>query len=378
MQDIELYIFDINFNRLDTIDIYEEVEFQSKYYGHSICFLTVEGNKKNAELLLVNEDELSKELRIIVRSDDLNRGYIIETAEFEDETNTKIEVIAYSLSIMTSWRWIIGQQRFQGNIEGVLKGFVNANCINPSAPSRVIPNLVLGANEGINILADESYTQKELDIALWEVCEKNEVSFEILMNHDAKKYVFSTYKGIDRSFEQQENPHIIFSKEFENVISQSYTDDKSSYKSTAYVAGEGEENNRTIVEVGETFSGFNRREVFFDARDLQSEYNENGTTVIIPQNEYIELLKERGNNRKQDYQRIRTFESEANLQSQFKFNEDYFLGDVITNRNDELGIVMHQRIVVVKEILNREGYTLNLEYGTAIPTLLDKIKREVK
>jgi len=39
---------------------------------------------------------------------------------------------------------------------------------------------------------------------------------------------------------------------------------------------------------------------------------------------------------------------------------------------------MHQRIVGVKEVFNREGYTLNLEYGTAIPTLLDKIKREVK
>ncbi len=378
MQDIELHIYDINFNRLAIIDVYEEVEFKPKYNGHSICFLTVEGNKKNADLLLVNEDELEKELRIIVRSDDPNRGYIIETAQFEDKEKTVIEVIAYSLSIMTSWRWIIGQQRFQGKIEDVLKGFVRTNCINTSSPSRIIPNLVLGINEGINILADESYTQKELDIALWEMCEKNEVSFEILMNHDAKKYVFSTFKGVDRSSEQEANPHITFTKEFENVISQSYTDDKSNYKSTAYVAGEGEENNRTIVEVGETFSGFNRREVFFDARDLQSEYNEDGETVIIPQNEYIDLLKERGNNRKQDYQRIRTFESEANLHSQFKFNEDYFLGDVVTNRNDDLGIVMHQRIVGVKEVFNREGYTLNLEYGTAIPTLLDKIKREVK
>ncbi|MCK1987169.1 siphovirus ReqiPepy6 Gp37-like family protein [Lysinibacillus fusiformis] len=378
MQDIELYIFDINFNRLATIDVYEEVEFQSKYYAHSLCLLTVEGNRKNAELLLVNENELSNELRILVRSDDLNRGYVIETAEFEDEEKTMIKVIAYSLSIFTSWRWIITQQRFQGNIEDVLKEFVRINCINTASPTRIIPNLVLGINEGINIIADESYTQKVLDIALWEMCEKNEVTFEILMNHKAKKYVFSTFKGENRSTEQQNNPHVIFAKDFENIISQSYTDDKSNYKSTAYVAGEGEENDRTIVEVGETFSGFNRREVFFDARDLQSEYNEDGETVIIPQNEYIDLLKERGNNRKQDYQRIRTFESEANLHSQFKFNEDYFLGDVVTNRNDDLGIVMHQRIVGVKEVFNREGYTLNLEYGTAIPTLLDKIKREVK
>ncbi|MCY9547284.1 siphovirus ReqiPepy6 Gp37-like family protein [Lysinibacillus xylanilyticus] len=378
MQDIELYIYDINFNRLAIIDVYEEVEFQTKYYGHSICYLTVEGNKKNADLLLVNEGELRNELRILVRSDDPNRGYIIETAQFEDKEKTVIEVIAYSLSIMTSWRWIIGQQRFQGKIEDVLKGFVRTNCINTSSPTRIIPNLVLGVNEGINILADESYTHKELDIALWEMCEKNEVSFEILMNHDAKKYVFSTYKGVNRSTEQPVNPHVIFAKEFENIISQSYTDDKSNFKSTAYVAGEGEDIDRTIIEVGKTFSGFDRREVFFDARDLQSEYKEDDTTITIPQNEYIALLQERGNNRKQDYQRIRTFESEANLYSQFKLNVDYFLGDIVTNRNDELGIVMHQRIVAVNEKLNREGYTLNLEYGTAIPTLLDKIKREVK
>ncbi|WP_249664076.1 siphovirus ReqiPepy6 Gp37-like family protein, partial [Lysinibacillus sp. D4B1_S16] len=114
-----------------------------------------------------------------------------------------------------------------------------------------------------------------------------------------------------------------------------------------------------------------RREVFFGARDLQSEYKEGDTTVTIPQSEYIDLLKERGNNRKQDYQRIRTFESEANLYSQFKLIRDYFLGNVVTNRNVELGILMHQRIVVVNEKFNREVYTLNIEYGTAIPTLLD-------
>lgn len=376
MQEVELYVFDVNLNLLGIIDDYQKIEFEHKYYAHSVCFLTVPGSPKISELLLVNDEELEGELRILVRSDDLQRGYIVETAEFTDEAKTNVDIIAYSLSYMLSWRIILGQQRYYGTTDYVLKAFVDKNAITTNS-SRVIPNLVLGLNSGLSDSVDESFTNKELDIALWDVCKKNECSYEILIDHANKKYVFTLFKGINRSALQDANPRIIFAQEFENVEKQSYVDDKSNYRSTAFVGGEGEGNSRRIIEVGPSV-GFNRREVFFDARDLQSEYSEDGETVVIPDTEYVALLIERGNNRKQDYQRIRTFESNINPHAQFTFNVDYYLGDIVSNRNDNLNIIMHNRVVVAKETIDRSGSNLEIELGEPILNLIDKVKRETK
>lgn len=369
---MELYVFDINFNRLGVIDNYEEVEIERKYYKHSTLSLTVKANEENIKLLLADD------YRILVKSTDLSRGYIVEIPQFEDGKSSFIEIKAYSLSIMTNWRIIQGQQRFKGNLESVIKGFVNANCINPSDLKRKIPNLVLGANTGINIITDEMYNNKPLDESLWEICEKFEVSYEILMNHDKKQFEFIVYQGADRSAEQSDNPQIIFAKAFDNVLKQSFVDDKSNYRSTAYVAGEGEGPERTVLKVNDNYSGLDRRELFIDARDLQSNFkDENGNEVSIPEAEYLAILQERGLNKLSEYQRIRTFESDID-NSQFKFGEDYYLGDKVTTRNDELGIITHARVVVAREKYNRKGYELKIEFGASIPTFVEKVKREIK
>lgn len=369
-----LNIFDDNFNRLNVIANYTEIEITRNYYNHSPLILYIDATPLNIKLFVNQEED-----RIISKSTDLKRGYIVEYADFTDESKTEIMLIAKSLSIMTNWRIIEGQQRFTGNIEDVLKGFVNANAINPTITNRKIPNLILGTNTGIEITADEAYNNKTLDEALWEICLKNEMSFEILMNHELKKYEFITFKGADRSTEQITNPHIIFSKAFRNVNTQSYVDDKSNFKSTAYVAGEGEGSNRIILRLNDSLSGFKRREIFFDARDLQSTYkDENDNEITLNPSQYNSLLQERGFNRLAEYGRVQTFKSDSDSNSQYTFEEDYYLGDKTTSRNDTLNLVVHSRVVVVKETYNRQGYSLKLEFGSAEPKLFDKLKKVMK
>lgn len=371
--DLELYIFDANLNRKGIIDTYEKVEFELNYEKHSLCFLTVEGTARNIELLLQDE------IRIIARSDDLNRGYMVESAEFIDEAKTEINIIAWSMSFITSWRTIERQQRYTGNVEDVIKAFINANCINPTNSKRKIPNLVLGFNTGINIDTEITHSHKQLDDALWPDCMANEMSFEILLNHNAKKFVFSTYQGVDRSAQQNINSHVIFAKAFDNVAKQSYTNDKSSYKTTAYVAGEGEGVARKVVTIGDEHEGLNRRELFVDARDLQAKYeDDNGQEVILNEEQYIETLRKRGKAKQAEYQHVRTFTSDIDLMTRFIFGRDYFIGDKVTIRNDELGVVMHTRVTTAKETFDRSGYDLKIDFGNAIPTLIDKLKREVK
>ncbi|MGE8004050.1 siphovirus ReqiPepy6 Gp37-like family protein [Lysinibacillus sp. NPDC093216] len=368
-----LNIFDVNFNRLGIIDEDNDIDFTLKYHDHSILIATIDANKDNVAHFFTDE------IRILTKSTDLRRGYIIENAEFKDENKTEILIMAKSLSIMMGWRIIEWQQIYKGNIEDVLKSFVNANAINPTLANRKIPNLVLGPNTGIDIITEEAYNNKMLDESLWEMCIKHDVSFEILMNHTTKNFEFIVYQGADRSTEQTVNPHIIFSKAFDNVNTQSYIDDMSNYKSTAYVAGEGEGDDRTVLRLNDNFTGFERREIFFDARDLQSNYkNENDEEVTLTPKEYEKVLTERGLNRLSEYPRIQTFKSDNDSDSQFVFGKDYFLGDKTTSRNDEVGLVMHSRVVVVKENYNENGCSSQTEFGTAVPTIIDKIKKVIK
>ena len=368
MNEIELWVFDMEFNRLAIIDEYEDVDLATYYQNHSEFVVRLEGNKEYADLFLQGHD------RIIVKSNDVHRGFYVETPQYTDERNIEIELLCRSLSAMTAWRQITGQQRFVGNVEDAIKHFINLNAINPKNPNRIIPNLVLGVNESISIQVDETYTNTQLDIAIWEMCKKYDIGFEILMNHEAKKYVASTYQGVDRSAEQTVNPRVIFAKAFDNVNRQSYVDDKADYKSTAYVEAE----DRTIT-VNDTVAGFARRELFVDAGSISRTYrDENDREITMSEAEYVATLKETGQSGLAEYPRVQTFESEIDADTQFVYGVDYFIGDKVTNRNDELGIATHSRVVTARENWNRNGYNLSLEFGTSIPKLLDKIKREVK
>lgn len=367
MNEIELWVFDMKFNRLGIIDKFELVELDTKYHDHSPLRLIVEGNQKHANLLLSDDD------RIIAISNDISHGYYIETPQYRDDAKVTIEVLCRSLSVMTGWRIVKGQQRYLGNIEDVIKSFINYNAITTNS-NRIIPDLVLGENDGINISVDETYTNYQLDTAIWEICKKYDIGFEILMDHVNKKYVANTFQGIDRTAEQSVNSHVIFAKAFDNVNYQSYVDDKADYKSAAYV----ETTDRTLV-VNDSSTGFSRRELFVDAKSISKTYvNENGIEVTMTDSEFVTTLNETGNSELASYPRVRSFESEIDTNSQFVYGIDFFIGDKVTNRSDELGIATYSRVVTAKEIWNSQGYSLGLEFGTSIPTLLDKIKREVK
>ncbi|MDA6141617.1 hypothetical protein OSK03_28010, partial [Escherichia coli] len=65
--------------------------------------------------------------RIITKTTDISRGYIIKTYEYLDENSKELQIIAPSLNILLNDRLIIGQQEFTGTIENVMKSFVYAN-----------------------------------------------------------------------------------------------------------------------------------------------------------------------------------------------------------------------------------------------------------
>ncbi|WIL39753.1 siphovirus ReqiPepy6 Gp37-like family protein [Kurthia sp. YJT4] len=368
---MELNIFHLDtFERVGIVDEFQLLEITTNYKKHSDLELLVSATAENIDYFITKNDDI-----FLTAGIGKVRGYLIESVKYTDEKKTTLEVYCKSLSAMLGWRQIDVQQTFRGNVEEVIRSFVNTNAIAPTNINRKIDNLFLGSLFGITDTTEESYSNKDLDESLWEICVKFDIAYEIFADITNKRFEFVVWKGTDRSTNQTIRDAVIFSKEFDNVLSQHYTDDKSEYRNTVIIAGEGDGVARTYLVVGNENKGRKRREMFVDARDLQSS---EADQTKMSQTAYEALLIERAKNKQAEYERVQSFETDIVYDSQFTFGSDYFMGDLITIRNDEISVALHTRIVTTKEKYSPKGYELSTEFGSNVPTLLNKIKKAVK
>lgn len=366
---IELNVFTYDFERIGTIEHYNSLTIVRNYYERSVLELTLEASERNIELLKYNN--------ILTTTSNVNYGYIIRHFAYTDENAETISIIAYSLNHLLNWRTIIKQDRKSGNVEQVLKWFVARHCISPSDSKRIIPRLINATDSGINATGEVTATGRNLEEFAWEFCQKYEMTFDVLMNHTTKQYEVYTWQGTDKSVGATLNA-VQFSKEFENVAKLEFVHDESEHRTTAYIAGEGEGNARTVVTVNDNLSGLNRKEIFIDARDLQSTYNEDGEEITIPVSEYQQMLRERGLENLSEMKVIETFEGEI-IDTQFKYGEDYSLGDIVSFKSERLNRILHTRVTsVLITVDGNKRKDLQVSFGNKIPTLLDKIKKAVR
>lgn len=366
---MDLFVFDLNFNRVGLIDDFINLKINPTYDRFGALEMTVGG--EYIDLLQAD--------RILVKSTDLSKGYIIKTREYIDENSSELQIMAPSLNVLLNDRLVLGQQEFTGTIENVMKSFIHANAISPANPNRVIPNLVASTNRGIDITTTEGAKNTPLCDYLYELCKKHDVSFDVLLDHDNKKLVFDVWQGADRSTLQSSNAHVIFSKAFDNVLKQHYTESVGDFKNTAIVLGEETDTGQVVTVVNDAESGFDRKEVLVEASSLRSKYtDDNNIEVVLTPTEYEALLIEKGNNTLSEYQRITSFESDVDADSNFVYGVDYFMGDRVSIRNDELSLILHTRIISVVETIDRNGESLQLNFGSNIPSFIEKVKRAVK
>jgi len=131
-------------------------------------------------------------------------------------------------------------------------------------------------------------------------------------------------------------PYVVFSPQFDNVINSNYIDNISEMKNVTLVAGEGEGTSRKSVIVGDK-EGLERRELFTDARDMQTSEYGTGT-------KYTEALKTRGLNKLVENARVTSYEGQVEATRQYVYGKDFFMGDVIQMAN-EYGIEGNARVI---------------------------------
>jgi hypothetical protein len=359
---MELYIFDRNLNFKGILEGYTSLRWTRRYYKSGEfelhCALTPE-----ALSLLQREN-------IIYKKGDTEAGFIEYRNLKQDQEGKEILVIKGKfLTGYLNRRIIWGTEILNTTSEVAMRTLVNKNCITPIDSNRIIDNLMLGTLSSFIGNVDYQVSYKNLAEELENLSNLSNLGHRINLDITNKKLIFDVYKGLDRSVNQSVNPRAIFSKEFENILEQEFTDSLNNYRNLALVGGVGEGTARKLAIVGNSI-GLDRFEVFVDQKSLSNEVD----SVAMNDIDYNNLLIEKGNSTLAETKEIQTFDNKINLNSNLKYKADFDLGDIVTCVSKKWNLVLNTRITEVEEVYEEQGLSINITFGNNIPTLIDKIK----
>lgn len=390
---MRLEVFDFELNRLGLIEMYSTITYTLKFVDVGSFELKCAINKQNAKLIQKNrflwiEDEVCGIIQYISSSTD--DGTITAKGKLAKE--------------MLNWRWVYPCFVKTGEPAALAESIVNIHCVNPSESKRKMRGLVIG-NAGYVINKPHITYQKTGDTVLTSVqniSTANNLGFEIYFNpRNVNPFKFVMLEGKDRTIGNKDgNKPVVFSRDFENIVSGSYEYNDDSFRNVALVAGEtadGSNNEnaaRTFLVVdqvgSENVSSFCRKELYVDARDLQSEYSEevttkddegNNTTETVQkkmtEQEYNATLSNRGFEKMGETLVEESYESQIRTDARtiYQFGKDYTYGDYVTVIDKSLGIMLNVQITEMQIVYDANGYDYIPTFGNSVPTILKKIKR---
>lgn len=339
---MNLYLLNKDLDVIDVIDTYKSLIWTSRYFSPCDFELYIPASEK-----MLNE---LKHGHYLVRESDLTQAMIIENIQIDtsvEESNFLI-VSGRCLKSILYRRVIWDQTVLNGDIETCIRHLVNDNLVNSTVADRNVSNLILGAQMGtLKITMSSQYTGDNLGEVISNLCKKHGLGYDVLLDIEEKLFIFILYQGTDRSYDQSDVPRVIFSNDYENLLTTTYTLDSSGFGNVARVAGEGEGSARKTTTVG-SGAGLERYEIFVDARDVSSNEGE------INDATYMSLLTEKGTKALAETKVKENMEGEVEPNHSFKFHEDYFLGDVVEVVN-EYGVRMTPRITEVIETVDDTG-----------------------
>lgn len=340
------------------------------------------------------------EFQLVVPLDDENRnllkeGRVLWTGEevaaiveyiqndVDDDGLQTMKVKGHTLEKLLENRVINGTYSVtNGTVSGAITALVYLLFVEPpDDQKRKLPWLDVEVEDTV---VPDALSMQQTGKSVYEyimgLTETYEFGFRIKFDPIDKKLTFKVLKGVDRSIDQDENDPVILSTDMEDIIDSTYTLNTSEWKNVAYVYGEDSGSVRkTTISGDNDLSGFDRKELYVDARNVRSEIrNDDGATTTISDTDYYKQLNEAGNEKLSENAREETFEASVRVfgNTQFEYGTDYFVGDKITVADERLGVQTSTWIVLAEETKDEE-YSLDLTVGFKSPSIYKVVRRRV-
>jgi len=283
-----------------------------------------------------------------------------EAAVIEDrileESDTKNQITAKGrfISSYMDRRLIKSTVNFNGKVEVAMRQLLEG--------AEPIPRVQLGELQGFDETVQFQATYKNLLEYEQKLAMSANLGFRFRPDFDKKMIYFEVFQGVNRTKSQGANNRVIFSESYNNLNNTVYRENDQTFKTVAYVGGEGEGSARKYIKVGEG-SGLDLRETFVDAKDIQSD----GLTAA----QYEAQLRTRGQETLEQDTASNSFECETDANANFKYKINYNLGDVATVKKQSWGITQDLRISQIQEVYEYGGMRVVPTFGTPLPESID-------
>jgi hypothetical protein len=346
---VTIRVFNTSLSFLAEIDDFETLIVTRRFLGIETAEILIRRDANNAEHL-VNHHILwlagNKVFEILHRT-------------ITDQDKSMLRITAYGFGKTLTKRITVPPVGYaydtaSGSPDAVVKAYLDHHLIHPTDADRAVSFLANRVNQAGTAITDQSrYKNLQDEVVRVLTAVGRGYFFEL----DAGVIYFDTYTGRDLTASNTEgNPPAIFSTSYDNLLVQELMDSMADAQTQVYIAGQGEGESRTVVEVG-TAAGMTRFETFHDARDTDDpgELANRGLSVIKAG--------------------IYTFEATVNPNANLAYETDFDVGDLVTIQ--AYGLSMDKRITEVRETYQAgRPFGLDITFGDRFPTLLTTINHQ--
>lgn len=160
------------------------------------------------------------------------------------------------------------------------------------------------------------------------------LGFRLLLNDNTGQLYFDVYAGSDRTSTQMVLEPVIFSPELDNLQDTTELQTIEGAKNIAYVISPHGFLEVVAPNVPDDVEDFERSVLTVIASDIPD--------GLSPED--LELaLRQRGKEALSEFRAFQAFDGEINQRSQYLYNRDYYLGDLVETRNQD-GVANQMRV----------------------------------
>ena len=316
---MELYVLNKDMQAIHLLDTFESLLWTERYYECGDFEISAPAS---IELLKTFEKEN------YLWSKDSDAVMIIEDLEIssDQDKGTLFSVTGRSLESILERRIIWSPTVLTGNLQDGIEKLLNENVISPTIQERKIENFLFERSDDEQITkltVEAEYDGDNLYEVIQTLCKTNSIGFKVVIN-DKNQFAFKLYAGVDRSYNQNEVPYVLFSPKFDNIINSNYLESNKTLKTVALVVDGKEDKRKTAVVEAEdgAKSDLERRELYVSS------------SVSSDESDVTSKMKETGKEELAKNTITKTFEGEVESTQLYVYGEDFFIGDIVQVVNE--------------------------------------------
>ena len=345
-------IYDEDFTALGIVDVFNELVWERRYFEAGYFELHAPATANNSQLI--------KEGRILYKPNSEESGYITCVRRYTSDGRELMTAYGRFLSFRFRKKVIKGDYEYTGTAEAFMTKLVNDVLLN-SDNDDYFPRLKLGTLNNCKGRFSGVVGYGDLHDTLKKIAEESGTAFRLRFSPEERFYIFECYEGADKSINQTVNPQMVFSEEYDNILSESELTTDLTPLVNAVTARYYGELGEVVVEYNPTgATGKQKNEVYVEGKAVTMKNSEGETVLNVSatRKKLLQLAKEK----------IKpvSFDFSASVSYEGSYKSDYELGDIVTIYHKKWGITEHKRISAITENTTEAGFSVIPVFSTIL------------